>query len=140
LFAEAIAQLDRLIATAKPSRGHLQLLLALKGQLYFSLNDTRRSVTLIDQAIALNPESESARRAQNAKYEVARLLAKRTPQPKLDSRSDAASPRSLKAHSSRGARLRLSQPAILAIRCAFLAQENLRLGAGISAASRFKRE
>jgi hypothetical protein len=106
----------------------------LKGQLYYSLNETQKSVTLIDQAIALNPDSEAARRAQNAKYEVARLLAKRVPRPAPDSQFRTASLRTVNMAIPRRARSRFARPMVLAMRTAFLSQENLTVGAGTSAA------
>jgi tetratricopeptide (TPR) repeat protein len=134
-YAEAIARLDRLMADARPPRDQLQLLMALKGQLYFSLNETQMSVKLLDQAILLDPESESGHRARNAKYEVARLLQRRAPRGPSE---PLARPASKNAGTfPRGLRLRLSAPTILAMRSAVLSQETLTTGAGISAAQQF---
>jgi hypothetical protein len=72
-FRAAIARLDRLIADAKPSRAQRQLLVAFKGQMYFGLRDQQTSAKLLDEAIALDPNSESGRRIQTAKLQLASL-------------------------------------------------------------------
>jgi hypothetical protein len=134
-YAEAIARLDRLVADARPTRDQLQLLMTLKGQLYFGLNDTQMSVQVLDQAILLDPDSDSGHRAQNAKYEVARLLQARTPRgpskPLTRHTSLAAGTASL------GLRYHRVTPLILAMNSAALSQESLTTGAGISAVQQF---
>jgi hypothetical protein len=70
-YGAAIARLDRLIADTKPSRSQRQLLVAFKGQLYFGLRDRLTSTRLLDEAIALDPNSESGRRARAAKHQFA---------------------------------------------------------------------
>jgi tetratricopeptide (TPR) repeat protein len=72
-YAAAIARLDRLIAEAKSPRPQLQLLTAFKGQLYYSLGDKRRAARFLDDAIAIDPQSESAARARAAKLQLAGL-------------------------------------------------------------------
>ncbi len=72
-YRAAIDRLDRLVVEARPSRSQLQLLLAFKGQLYFSLKDKRAAAKLLDEAIALDPNSESGRRARDAKQQFAAL-------------------------------------------------------------------
>ncbi len=134
LYAAAIAQVDRVIAAARPSSDQLQLLLVLKGQLYYSLNDIPMSVKLLDQAISADPDSESGRRALNAKYEVARLLQKRTTRRPAEPSSRAAI-RTVRAEIVREPRLRVSAPTILALRSTALSQANLTLGVGIRAAN-----
>jgi hypothetical protein len=61
------------MAEAKPSRDQLQRLLAFKGQAYCGLNDWQRSAKVLDQAIALDPQSESARRARDVKQQLQKL-------------------------------------------------------------------
>ena len=63
-YAAAIARLDRLIAQTKSPRPQLQLLTAFKGQLYYSLGDKRQAARFLDDAIAIDPQSESAARAE----------------------------------------------------------------------------
>lgn len=129
-FGAAIARIDRLMANTKVTRDQLQLLLVLEGQLYFSLNETQKAVSLLDQAISLAPGSESARRARNAKYELARLLHVRAPgnppEPQPSATNAAMIPRRR--------RLRVGRPTILAARSAACSQANLTLGAGVSLA------
>jgi tetratricopeptide (TPR) repeat protein len=72
-YAAAIARLDRLIAQTKSPRPQLQLLTAFKGQLYYSLGDKRRAARFLDDAIAIDPQSESAARARAAKLQLAGL-------------------------------------------------------------------
>ena len=72
-FRVAIARLDRLIADAEPSRSQRQLLVALKGQMYLGLRDQQTSAKLLDEAIALDPKSESGRRVQATKLQLANL-------------------------------------------------------------------
>jgi tetratricopeptide (TPR) repeat protein len=72
-YAAAIARLDRLIAQTKSPRPQLQLLTAFKGQLYYSLGDKRQAARFLDDAIAIDPQSESAARARAAKLQLAGL-------------------------------------------------------------------
>jgi hypothetical protein len=72
-YQAALARLDLLMAGAKPSRDQLQRLLAFKGQAYCGLNDRQRSAKVLDQAIALDPQSESARRARDVKQQLQKL-------------------------------------------------------------------
>jgi hypothetical protein len=72
-YQAALARLDLLMAEAKPSRDQLQRLLAFKGQAYCGLNDRQKSAKLLDQAIALDPQSESARRARDVKQQLQKL-------------------------------------------------------------------
>jgi Tfp pilus assembly protein PilF len=69
-YAGAIARLDHLIGTVKPQREQLQLLLAFKGQLYFSSGDKQKAVGALDDAIALDPQSEPAARARAARQQI----------------------------------------------------------------------
>jgi hypothetical protein len=134
LYAAAITQLDRLAAEGKPSRDQLQLVLTLKAQLYYSLNETQTSVRLLDQAISLDRDSTSGCRAQSAKNEVARLLQFRAPHPPAERASRAATTKRATAPFER-----LSVPTILAIRSAAVSRAYATLGAGISAARQFQR-
>jgi tetratricopeptide (TPR) repeat protein len=70
-YPAAIARLDRLIREARPPRDQLQLLMAFKGQLYFSMGDRRQATSVLDAAIAVDPTSESASRARTAKLQLA---------------------------------------------------------------------
>jgi hypothetical protein len=72
-YQAALARLDKLIAEAKPSGDQLQRVLAFKGQAYCGLNDRQRSAKVLDQAIALDPQSESARRARDVKQQLQKL-------------------------------------------------------------------
>jgi tetratricopeptide (TPR) repeat protein len=69
-YRAAITRIDRLISDIKPPRPQLQLLTAFKGQLYFSLGDKRRGAQVLDEAIAIDPQSESAARARAAKAQL----------------------------------------------------------------------
>jgi hypothetical protein len=69
-YRAAVARIDRLIGELKPPRPQLQLLTAFKGQLYFSLGDKRRGTQVLDEAIAIDPQSESAARARAAKVQL----------------------------------------------------------------------
>jgi hypothetical protein len=69
-YRAAVARIDRLIGESKPPRSQLQLLTAFKGQLYFSLGDKRRGTQVLDEAIAIDPQSESAARARAAKAQL----------------------------------------------------------------------
>ena len=72
-YKAAIERLDRLIAQTKSPRPQLQLLTAFKGQLYYSLGDKRQAARFLDDAIAIDPQSESAARARAAKLQLAGL-------------------------------------------------------------------
>jgi tetratricopeptide (TPR) repeat protein len=72
-YLEAISRLDQLIDDAEPSRSQRQLLMAFKGQMYFGLRDQPTAAKLLDEAIALDPNSESGRRIQVAKLQLASL-------------------------------------------------------------------
>jgi tetratricopeptide (TPR) repeat protein len=72
-YRDAIARLEKLIVQLHPPRPQLQLLTAFKGQLYFSLGDKKQAVRFLDEAIALDPQSESAARARAAKLQLAGL-------------------------------------------------------------------
>jgi tetratricopeptide (TPR) repeat protein len=72
-YKAAIERLDRLIAQTKAPRSQLQLLTAFKGQLYYSLGDKRQAARFLDDAIAIDPQSESAARARAAKLQLAGL-------------------------------------------------------------------
>lgn len=69
-YKAALARIDRLISETKPPRPQLQLLVAFKGQLYYSLGEKKRAAQFLDQAIALDPTSESAQRARSARLQV----------------------------------------------------------------------
>jgi hypothetical protein len=140
LYAAAVAAIDRLIGEEKPARDPLQILMTLKGQLYFSLNQTPICVKLLDEAIALAPESESARRAMNAKLEVARLMEKRAPRPRAEARArtvpfQAISTRLPRDRSSRGL-----LPSILARRSVIGCLASISQGVGVRAAEGRRRE
>jgi hypothetical protein len=70
-YRGAIARIDRLIVEIKSPPPQLQLLTAFKGQLYFSLGDKHRAAKFLDDAIAIDPQSESAARARAAKLQLA---------------------------------------------------------------------
>jgi tetratricopeptide (TPR) repeat protein len=72
-YQAAITRLDRLIAETRSPRPQLQLLTAFKGQLYYSLGNKKQAVRFLDEAIALDPQSESAARARAAKLQLAGL-------------------------------------------------------------------
>ena len=69
-YPAAIARIDRLIGEINPRHEQLQLLLAFKGQLYFTLGDKHRAAEFLDSAIAVNPTSESAGRARAARAQI----------------------------------------------------------------------
>ncbi len=72
-YQAANARLDRLITETRSPRPQLQLLTAFKGQLYYSLGDKQRAARFLDDAIAIDPQSESAARARAAKLQLAGL-------------------------------------------------------------------
>ncbi len=72
-YRAAITRLDRLIADAKPSRSQRQLLVAFKAQLYFGLHDPQTSAKLLEEAIALDPQSEMGRRARTTQHQIAKV-------------------------------------------------------------------
>ena len=69
-YKAAITRIDRLIAEIKPPREQLQLLMAFNGQLYYSLGEKKQATQFLDEAIAIDPKSESAGRARAAKLQV----------------------------------------------------------------------
>jgi tetratricopeptide (TPR) repeat protein len=69
-YKAAIGRIDRLIGEAKPPADQLQLLLAFKGQLYFSMGDRPQATRVLDAAIAVDPSSASADRARTAKLQL----------------------------------------------------------------------
>jgi hypothetical protein len=69
-YRAALARLDKLIAETNPPRGRRQTLLALKGEIYLGLSDKQASAKLLDQAIAIDPNSDSARRAREIKHRL----------------------------------------------------------------------
>lgn len=72
-YRAAITRLDRLIAQTSSPRPQLQLLTAFKGQLYYSLGDKPGAARFLDEAIALDPQSEAAARARAARRQLAGL-------------------------------------------------------------------
>jgi hypothetical protein len=72
-YAAAIMRLNELVAETKPPRDELQRILACQGQLYFGLHVKEMSAKLLDEAIALDPKSESGRRAGDVKRQLAEL-------------------------------------------------------------------
>ena len=66
-YPAAIARIDRLMSETNPTRGQRQLLTAFKGQLYYSVGDKHQADVLLEEAIAVDPTSESAARARAAK-------------------------------------------------------------------------
>jgi len=69
-YKAAITRIDRLIVEIKPPRAQLQLLMAFKGQLYYSLGEKKQATQFLDEAIAIDLKSESAGRARAAKLQV----------------------------------------------------------------------
>jgi tetratricopeptide (TPR) repeat protein len=69
-YSAAIARIDRLMNEIKHTPAQLQLMMAFKGQLFYSLGDKRKAAELIDQAISIDPASESAGRARAAKLQM----------------------------------------------------------------------
>jgi hypothetical protein len=69
-YKAALARIDRLIAHTKPPRPQLQLLIAFKGQLHYSLGEKKLAAQFLDEAIALDPQSESAQRARSARLQI----------------------------------------------------------------------
>jgi tetratricopeptide (TPR) repeat protein len=69
-YPAALARLDKLIAETNAPRDQRQTLLALKGEVYLGLNDKQASTKVLDQAIAIDPNSESARRAREIKHRL----------------------------------------------------------------------
>ena len=72
-YTAAIMRLNELVAETKPPRDELQRILACQGQLYFGLHVKEMSAKLLDEAIALDPKSESGRRAGDVKRQLAEL-------------------------------------------------------------------
>lgn len=72
-YKAAVARLERLINETRAPRPQLQLLTAFKGQLYYSLGDKKQAARFLDEAITLDPQSESAARARAAKLQLAGL-------------------------------------------------------------------
>lgn len=69
-YPAAIARIDRLMNEIKPTPAQLQLMIAFKGQLFYSSGDKRKAAEFMDKAIAIDPASESARRARAAKLQM----------------------------------------------------------------------
>jgi hypothetical protein len=69
-LAGAIARIDQLMVDANPPAGQRQLLLAFKGQLYFSLHDTRGASKAFDEAMRIDPNSETAAKVLAARQQV----------------------------------------------------------------------
>jgi tetratricopeptide (TPR) repeat protein len=69
-YPAAIARIDRLMNEIKPTPAQLQLMIAFKGQLFYSLGDKRKAAELMDKAITIDPASESAGRARAAKLQM----------------------------------------------------------------------
>jgi tetratricopeptide (TPR) repeat protein len=69
-YSAAIARIDRLMNEIKPTRAQLQLMMAFKGQLFYSLGDKGKAAELMDKAITIDPASESAGRARAAKLQM----------------------------------------------------------------------
>lgn len=66
----AMQRIDRLTVEAGASPEQRQLLLAFKGQLYFSLHDTTNAVKSFDDAIRIAPHSDAAAKVLAAKAQV----------------------------------------------------------------------
>jgi tetratricopeptide (TPR) repeat protein len=66
----AVQRIDRLIAGAGASPEQRQLLLAFKGQLYFSLHDTQSAARSFDDAVRIAPNSDAAAKVLAARAQV----------------------------------------------------------------------
>jgi hypothetical protein len=69
-LAGAIARIDRIVAEAQPTSGQKQLLLAFKGQLYFSLHDAPNAAKAFDEALKIDPRGETAAKVLAARQQV----------------------------------------------------------------------
>lgn len=66
----AVQRLDRLIAETDASPQQRQLLLAFKGQLYFSLHDNLNAARSFDDALRIAPDSDAAAKVRAARAQV----------------------------------------------------------------------
>jgi hypothetical protein len=69
-LAGAVQRIDRIIAETDASIEQRQLLLAFKGQLYFSLHDTQGAARSFDDAVRIAPNSDAAAKVLAAKAQV----------------------------------------------------------------------
>ncbi len=69
-FDTAIGRVDAILDGRNMSPSHRQVLMALKGQLYYSKRDHTTAISLLDSALALDPKGPNADRVRAARAQL----------------------------------------------------------------------